>query len=180
VKGLLDAYLVQDPEAAALARQFDNTADLAKEAMEAESDVRLPPLPFSGMLRAERKRHRRRHLATAAGLAVSMLVGLALGMALSRQEPAKTPGDWPIARRDATLVVKPGRGPSAERSGAPEAPGFWSFERLRKRGLAAGRAAPGRSIQEVPPGNRASEPKHEVHHRESMWEIGHETSCPDS
>jgi len=136
-EALLAAYLKHDRQAGELARQFDETADLARRTLSVASLPSLPALQTDKLLRAEASRRRWRLFRNAAGLAACLVLGLSLGLILSRNaSSASPPPSFAVA--DSSLAN------DEARDTGPSASDFWSISRLRDR-------------------LKATEPKHSSH-----------------
>jgi hypothetical protein len=129
-EALLRAYLAADADAAATAKRFDLTADLARRAMHDGRQAALPPFPLEGLVRAERRHRWAVGLRTGFGLAACLALGLGLGSVLFRGQRNVAPpglgGEVQIAQA----------GPDRTESRPSMAvSGFWSTERLKKQAV---------------------------------------------
>jgi hypothetical protein len=124
-EALLAAYLRHDRQAGELARQFDETADLAKQALGVASAPSLPALRTDKLLRVEASCRRWRLFRNAAGLAACLVLGLGLGLILSRNAPSPLPPPS-FAVRNSSLA-------NDARDTRSSASDFWSVSRLRDR-----------------------------------------------
>jgi len=85
---LLDAYLEQNPEAAAELEQVCEVVGLAKQVLKSEHPVSLPEFRIPLQIRRQKQR---RYLSQAIGMAASLMMGLWIGHKVLITPPAPMP-----------------------------------------------------------------------------------------
>ena len=175
VEQLLAAYLTQDAEAAAVAGQFVEVADLAKHSLAARTTVPLPPFPLQRILRAERAGRNRRCVGAAVAAAACVLMGLGLGAGMFRGSPTTESDDVAVSESQVPSdVTAAGDDSNKSTSGDRREPGFWSVKLLRERALAMDRSRPSRPSWRTLLKSSTVDTEDDNHNRGNLWELRHE------
>ena len=90
VDALLDAYLAEDPRAAAAHRSIDGAVALAGAVLADDVAINPPLLDAARINTALQRRRARRYLLNAAALAAVLLIGVAIG-SFNRSNPSARP-----------------------------------------------------------------------------------------
>lgn len=122
---LLNAYIAQDPAAAARAQEFDEVAGAARRVLRAAAVDTLPPFPGARLERVVRARRELAILRNVVGLAAAILLGVGLGGKFFAPRGPFRPDTRVALVQDVAFPARPVE-PGARG-------GFWSVERLYER-----------------------------------------------
>jgi hypothetical protein len=131
-EALLADYLDRHPETAALAREYSETATLARLSLGSAKTISAPPFPGYKIRLAQRSLVRRRRLRVAALLAASLLLGTVFGTLVSRQSLSPHVGQ----KSPATVTTIETPQPPSTESTTPSAR-FWSRARFLAQNMAS-------------------------------------------
>ncbi len=142
VETLLDAHFAIDPQAAALAAQFDRTAALARRALAREPVSELPPFPAESLRREGRSLRRWMWTRNITAAAATLVIGFGLGAALFRSAADIDASDRNLGKPPPAIV-----GPS---DASLRSAGMWSTRRALERATLAPKKNSKRLIWDSP------------------------------
>lgn len=143
VETLLAAHLAVDADAATMAAEFDQTADLASRALAGEAAVELPPFPAERMRSEGRSLRRWMWTRNISAAAATLVLGVGLGAAMFGGSPI-TPDNRSGSSVKKTVVINDPRPVSSGSAG------MWSTRRLIERATRAPEKSASRLIWDSP------------------------------